>query len=695
MEFSGITNEFVLTPATAVQEAQLVHGPLTNNYVTSLALVDITDPTEGDGLQLQAQVQMSEPGTPTLAWESSNPAVATVSQGGFLQALLPGSVAITVLAGTESARLDLVVLPRPIGLAFVNQPGTVEVGETLDPAPTVEVVDARGDRVTSYAGPVTLELQDRAAAVVAAAAAAAPGEVGAPQAADLDGTTTIDAVGGLATFEGLAIPEAGRFRLLATAHGLNPVTSADFEVSLLTADLVVSKVVDKPTALEGEQVTFTVTVVNNGPATATAVKVNDPEPYGMYFDYSPSQGSIDPVGAWDPGNLAPGESATLTIVATIDQATGGQTLENVATAVQLTDQSDDPSNNQASASVDVGLPFADIAVTMEADKVEARENEEVVFTISVLNHGADRADQIVVTDHLPVGLQLVSADAGFDANTGVWTIASLEAGSLTRLSITAVVVKGFAGETLTNTATAAVLEHQEDDPSNNSATASIVALPEVTDPEDHVFATLGNLQLQGGSFAFPAPGPAPPFPSAAPEIIAVKTHSLTKNTPSLTVASTGPKTTAKSGKVILNADGTFLYTPPVGLKDEQDSFTYTTDNGLTATGQSDSPFPALASAAAASGPGDAIFVFYGDGTSNNQNAGIVLQPGQILVGEGVPIDLTEEGLGLVHPAGSFPRAHEHSWSCRRDGRWLGGPGRTYRQRQRSKPLGRERRRQLR
>ena len=51
------------------------------------------------------------------------------------------------------------------------------------------------------------------------------------------------------------------------------------------------------------------------------------------------------------------------------------------------------------------------------------------------------------------------------------------AGALVRLTITAVVAQGFAGKTLTNTATAAVLERQEDDPSNNSGTASILALP--------------------------------------------------------------------------------------------------------------------------------------------------------------------------------------------------------------------------
>ena len=481
VEYSGITAGFSLTAQTAVQQVEVVQGPVANIFVTSVSLVDAGPVTEGDGLQLQAQVQMGQPGAPTLLWESADPSIATVTQGGFLQAHLPGTARISVTAGAQSDETSVVVLVRPIGLAFVSQPSSVEVGEPLDPAPTVEVVDARGDRVGDYVGAVTLELQDRAAvaaAVVATATAtAAPGVVGAPQAAGLSGTTTVDAVEGLATFDGLVIPDGGLFRLFATAQGLNPAAGEDFEVSLMTADLAVSKEVDKPMAFEGDQVTFTVTVVNNGPATATGVKVDDPQPFGMFFEtMTPSKGDYSPVGAWDIGTLTNGESATLTLVATVGQGTGGQTLENVATAPQLTEQNDDPANNRASALVAVGRRVADIAVTKVADQAEVRVTEKVVFTISVTNNGPDGAENILVIDRLPPGLDFVSADLGYNPSTGEWRIPNLAPGALARLRVTAKVAEGFVGETLTNTATAAVLEHQEDDPSNNSGSATVVAL---------------------------------------------------------------------------------------------------------------------------------------------------------------------------------------------------------------------------
>jgi hypothetical protein len=236
------------------------------------------------------------------------------------------------------------------------------------------------------------------------------------------------------------------------------------------------------------------------------------------------------------------------------------------------------------------------------------------------------------------------------------------------------VAKGAAGESLTNRAVADLLEHREDDPSNNEGSATIRALPEASDPEDHAFKTAGNTQLMGGAFSFGEEiGPAPPFPVSGPQGPAVQTNTLIANTPSLHVVSTGTFATAEGGEVIIHADGTFLYTPPIGFSGATDSFTYTTDNGLTATvtvtildrvwyvrnsvgaggtGQSHAPFNNTWDAESASGPGDAIFIHHGDGATTNQHLGINLQTDQRLIGEGVGLDVP--GIGTIVPPGSPP-----------------------------------------
>ncbi|HUP48148.1 MAG TPA: right-handed parallel beta-helix repeat-containing protein [Thermoanaerobaculia bacterium] len=68
-------------------------------------------------------------------------------------------------------------------------------------------------------------------------------------------------------------------------------------------------------------------------------------------------------------------------------------------------------------------------------------------------------------------------------------------------------------------------------------------------------------------------------------------------------------------------------------------------------GSLNSPFNLLLIAEAASAPGDTIFVHAGDGTATNQNTGIVLQDGQSLIGEGVPLVI---GDVTVVPAGNVP-----------------------------------------
>lgn len=119
----------------------------------------------------------------------------------------------------------------------------------------------------------------------------------------------------------------------------------------------------------------------------------------------------------------------------------------------------------------------------------------------------------------------------------------------------------------------------------------------------------------------------------------------------------------QGGVVVLNADGSFSYTPPFGFTGT-DTFTYTLTNGLgTSTGtvtlnvnnsgwfvdnsgangngSQATPFNNLASAIAAAGNGDTIFVFRGDGTNNNLAGAVNLPAGVNLVGEGAGLVLAQ------------------------------------------------------
>src|SRR5262249_18420570 len=85
------------------------------------------------------------------------------------------------------------------------------------------------------------------------------------------------------------------------------------------ADLAVTKTVSNPTPNVRDTITYTITLSNAGPDTATNVTVQDTLPGGVSFvSATPSQGSYNAgTGVWDVGTVIPGMPLTLTITATV------------------------------------------------------------------------------------------------------------------------------------------------------------------------------------------------------------------------------------------------------------------------------------------------------------------------------------------------------------------------------------------
>ena len=86
------------------------------------------------------------------------------------------------------------------------------------------------------------------------------------------------------------------------------------------ADLAVTKTVDDATPNVGDTITYTVTLTNNGPDTASGVELTDTFPTAELQPLSAtvSQGTYAPgSGVWTVGSLASGSSATLTITALV------------------------------------------------------------------------------------------------------------------------------------------------------------------------------------------------------------------------------------------------------------------------------------------------------------------------------------------------------------------------------------------
>jgi uncharacterized repeat protein (TIGR01451 family) len=145
------------------------------------------------------------------------------------------------------------------------------------------------------------------------------------------------------------------------------------------ADIALTKSVNKANPSVGENVTFTVTVSNIGPAKATGVQVTDLLPSGYTLvSTAPSQGDYTAgSGLWNVGALNSGVSATLGITATV-LTTGSYT--NRATRTASTPADPNAANDSAAAVVTV----KSVTTTAVSSSVNpAAVGQSVTFTATV------------------------------------------------------------------------------------------------------------------------------------------------------------------------------------------------------------------------------------------------------------------------------------------------------------------------
>src|SRR5207253_3996821 len=87
-------------------------------------------------------------------------------------------------------------------------------GAAISPAVQVSALDAANNVVPSFTGPVTVALGNN------------------PGGSNLGGTTTVAAVGGVATFSNLSLDKTSSgYGLTATAAGLSSTTSSSFTIT--------------------------------------------------------------------------------------------------------------------------------------------------------------------------------------------------------------------------------------------------------------------------------------------------------------------------------------------------------------------------------------------------------------------------------------------------------------------------------
>jgi uncharacterized repeat protein (TIGR01451 family)/gliding motility-associated-like protein len=256
------------------------------------------------------------------------------------------------------------------------------------------------------------------------------------------------------------------------------ITTDDLEESITVideADIVLTKVVDNPTPDEGDTITYTVTVTNNGLAAVTNLVVEDALPTGLtYGTVTPSIGTWMAPN-WNIGILDSGVTESITIEAVVGEGTRGLTLTNV---VSNTQDQVDSNNTIDDDSETIVVTSVDLVTTKTVSDTEPNEGDIITYTITVQNTiGGSNATNVQITDNLPVGVTYVghsTINGTYNEGSGLWTIGNLESGNSAVLLIDATVDSETVGQTITNTTTDVTADQADYDTSNNSDSASII-----------------------------------------------------------------------------------------------------------------------------------------------------------------------------------------------------------------------------
>ncbi|MDO5860454.1 DUF11 domain-containing protein, partial [Methanobrevibacter sp.] len=214
----------------------------------------------------------------------------------------------------------------------------------------------------------------------------------------------------------------------------NDTTAVDPE-----ADISVIKTVSNPNPSKGDIITWTIVVTNFGPDVAENVYVEEFIPEGLRLISARGSKGAFLNEIWTIGDLNNGDTATLTLTTRVLVSSG--TIKNTVIAHTST-YDPDKTNNKDNEVIKVkkASASADLELTKVANRDKVRVGDIIIWTITVTNHGPDKASGVYVQDILDAGdVEFISAKYSvgkFNEKTGMWDIGDLENGE----SVTLIVI---------------------------------------------------------------------------------------------------------------------------------------------------------------------------------------------------------------------------------------------------------------
>ena len=307
-------------------------------------------------------------------------------------------------------------------------------------------------------------------------------------AAGASGTFTVKYTVTAGTASGTVITDTATVNAANQSFGANSATATDVVATATQADLALSTAATPPSVFAGNNITYTQTITNNGPAAASAVSFTEATPLNTTFQSvlapagwtctTPAVGSTGNVNCTDP-TLAVNATADIVIVVNVPStvAAGSITANSSVTATT----SDPTSANNSTTVVTPVTVACDLAVTNSGVPSPVAAGGQITYTQVVTNSGPSNCSTATFNEATPANTTFVSV-AVVNAGGGTWTCtsapiacssSSVAPGSTgTITAIYTVSGTATAGTIISDTATVATTSH-DTNLSNNSATVNI------------------------------------------------------------------------------------------------------------------------------------------------------------------------------------------------------------------------------
>ena len=374
---SNGTSGATLSPLVVYVEG--ANGSLAN---TSSALVTLASSPPGLSGTTSVNAINGVATFSNLSFTAANTYTLTASSGN----LTPATSTQIVVAAT---------VPAATQLAFSTEPPSSGTAGTTLSSVVVQVQNATGSVANTSSAPVTLT--------------ASP--IG------LTGTTTVNAVSGVATFSGLSFTAAGNYTLTAASPGLTSAISTPDLISAPALPATHFQLTAPSTVTSGEWFPFTVTALDQNNNTATSYSGT------VHFTSSESTASLPPDLPLTAGSgnfsatLTAGQVATYTIVATdtVNYSLTGSATITVNPAAAFVPTTVSPIDTWAA----VGKPTY---YTFSASSVDswASSNDYLILEILPPSQSWQNWNQVCVVQYQPqTQLVFLASDSGTTFTHGV------------------------------------------------------------------------------------------------------------------------------------------------------------------------------------------------------------------------------------------------------------------------------------